>query len=458
MPSVEYLHVSLPAETPSELSALYIDAPNETVEEGIRAPHPLTDPPPALGRSPGSTRDGFVAYIRGWVVGRSSPAISVAVVYEGRVIREVPVRGSRPDLAAANPDGGDVVFHALVGVLGLTTEFELELVALLEDGTRVPIGSVRARHQPVGPQLEPRLQPITVTRLGRSGTTMLMRMLADHPEVVVYRRHPYGSAPAKYWMQLLKVLSEPGNQFGSTDRHHFHADLRWIGHNPFYDDPVDGEGELGEYLSGGYVERLASFCQKSIEDWYGAVARRQGQDRATRFAEKHIWPNYTPLLLGELYPQSREVFLVRDFRDVAFSVLAFDSKRGYAGFSRPAGKSDEDYVRDELGGAANDLSRSWQNRRDGAYLVRYEDLARSPIETLTPLLRYLEIDASPALVSELAARSEEQSAALRLHRTSPTLEASIGRWRRERDDAFRALCQEVFEEPLEAFGYSEDAG
>ena len=39
------------------------------------------------------------------------------------------------------------------------------------------------------------------------------------------------------------------------------------------------------------------------------------------------------------------------------------------------------------------------------------------------------------------------------HRTSNDPRASIGRWRREQR-ALQELCQEVFREPLEEFGYS----
>ena len=47
------------------------------------------------------------------------------------------------------------------------------------------------------------------------------------------------------------------------------------------------------------------------------------------------------------------------------------------------------------------------------------------------------------------------SAELRYHRTSAKAEQSIGRWRSEGDQHFRDLCNEVFGEILEDFGYSE---
>ena len=48
--------------------------------------------------------------------------------------------------------------------------------------------------------------------------------------------------------------------------------------------------------------------------------------------------------LAELYPDSREVFLVRDFRDMVSSILAFNAKRGARGFGRAAAETDAGYV------------------------------------------------------------------------------------------------------------------
>jgi hypothetical protein len=38
------------------------------------------------------------------------------------------------------------------------------------------------------------------------------------------------------------------------------------------------------------------------------------------------------------------------------------------------------------------------------------------------------------------------------HRTVPDPKATIGRWRSESDESFRALCEEVLAEPVAPFG------
>jgi hypothetical protein len=182
------------------------------------------------------------------------------------------------------------------------------------------------------------------------------------------------------------------------------------------------------------------------------------------FAEKHVRPSYLPNLTAELYPRAKEVFLVRDFRDMARSIMAFDEQRGFAGFGRPEGITDEEYLRDGLRQMALDLRDSWVARRERAHLIRYEDLILQPKETLTAMLEYLELDSTPATVDQVLAFGSEEILRLpgaaqevsevRGHRTVADPRASIGRWRADTDASFRDLSQEVFGEALEEFGYT----
>jgi hypothetical protein len=236
-----------------------------------------------------------------------------------------------------------------------------------------------------------------------------------------------------------------------------------VGANPFHDERVYEQPPLESWFGRAYVERLATFSKRSIEDWYLTLARTQEQPDAVYFAEKHLWPNYLPVLTWELYPRAKELFLVRDFRDMARSIMAFDEKRGFTGFGRPEGASDEDYLRGELRLMARDLQQSWQTRRDRAHLVRYEDLVLDPAASLTSMLEYLELDASPATVEAVLAHGAEdvlrlpgsshEPTEVQAHRTVRDPRETIGRWRRE-DGSVTALADEVFGEALAEFGYS----
>jgi Sulfotransferase family len=402
--------------------------------------------------------DLFTMDIKGWVIGRHARATAVECVYHDHVIHTDPVRGARPDIAPAFPGIDpelDMHFHAMLGVVGLRPEFELTVQAVLENGVRAPMAHMRARHEPLRTGFEPQIRPIVVTCLGRSGTTWLMRMLRHHPEIVVYEKHPYEQTFAKYWMHMLRVLSQPHDLINSYQTETFHNEIWALGYNPFYDIQITHEPASREWFGREYVESLARFCQSSIDSWYTTVARAQGQDPPKYFAEKHQWPNYIPVLMWELYPDAKEIILVRDFRDMAASILAFDRKRGFPGFGRPAERTDEEYMRMELREMALNLRKSWVTRKDRAHLVRYEDLVLQPEETAKGMLEYLELDASPAATKQLLAVGTEAFDELGFHRTSERLEESIGRWRREGDERFRELCNEVFGDILGDFGYSE---
>jgi hypothetical protein len=113
---------------------------------------------------------------------------------------------------------------------------------------------------------------------------------------------------------------------------------------------------------------------------------------------------------------------------------------------------------------ALDLRKSWQTRGHRGHLVRYEDLVYKPDQTLAGLLEYLELDALPTTIEQMLRAGADPTPALigssydpalvAEHRTTQDLKESIGRWRRESDEAVRDLCDDVFADVLGDFGYA----
>ncbi|MDQ3910769.1 MAG: sulfotransferase [Actinomycetota bacterium] len=431
----------------------------EPLVEILTVRHADPDPEHLRGFSldvpqPGTKTDVYNFELAGWVLGQRLPVVAVEVRAKGAVLRRVPLVHPRPDVAAHYPDAPAAErcgFHTGVGVLGLEPGIELQVRAVLEDESRVRMATVRLRHQPLCSGFEPTLQPLMLTTLGRAGTTWTMRVLSEHPKIVVHRWHPYELRIARYWMHNLKVLSEPKDPYGSAHADTFQTNKSQAGHNPFFPDPMSTTPGLAEWFGRTHVQELAAFCQRSAEECYQRIAASQGQEGAVYFAEKHR-ADYLPWLFWELYPRTKEVFLVRDFRDVVSSMLAFNAKQGRTVFGRP-GQSDEEFARFIRKGTVRMISESWSKRCGRAHLIRYEDLIQNPEETLRGLLAYLDLDYDGATVQGMIDRATQDNPDMQRHRTSGEVSSSIGRWRQSLDPDLQGACREIFGDVLEQFGY-----
>lgn len=441
----------------------------------------------------------------GRVAVRSQRAAAVEVSHDGFVLRDVPGRRSR--------SGRVMAYGFMVNLAGVPREFRLQLRARLADGTLVDLGTVRGRRQPLRPSSSTTFRPLFIRCMGRMGTTWLMRLLAEHPALLVHRRYPYETGAARYWIHVFRVLtsapayvqpptsdvlrpiSAPARVQPATTEalrptewrelvveaaELSSADPSVAGPNPLFgeylDDAMTGLGGQGSispfagpaplparapwgtlvaWLGDDYARHVGRFCQQSIDGFYQQVAGLQGEQGEVggRYVVEKNFDTWDGADLNwELYPDAREIVLVRDLRDVLCSVFAVNAGIDRPRFGRAFFASDTEYIH-ELAARAARLLRSWQDRSDRVHLVRYEDLVAAPIDSLTKLLRYLDLDARPEVAAAMVRSARAETPELAGHRTSRDTASSVERWRRELAAELQMVCEETMGDTLEAFGY-----
>jgi hypothetical protein len=400
--------------------------------------------------------------IAGWIFGEQTRVLTMEVYYRPvgvdtemclamPLLASLPVTSVRPDVVAHFSSKNVPLhcgFNGSVSLLGMPLHTTLVLAATLEHGERFICAVIDIQRSRLKSTYRPHLQPLMLSAQGRSGTTWMMQLLSTHPDIVAQRRFPYETRIASYWLHLLKITTDPAG----SDVEAFLDEWDHIGRNPFgvaLDDPP----EMREWLQKGYAEEVATFVQRMIDQHYLSVAKSHGYQNPEFFCEKvpMVDRSRLQILMREIYPEAREIFLVRDMRDRLCSVLEFNARRGHVAFGREQVRNDEEYV-----GYIADEMRSfladWQQRANQLILIRYEDLAQDTNTTLQRIYAYLELDCDDDLLSRI---STDLTVAPEVdqHRTSTSLDASIGRWRRDLSPQLQAACAVAFADLLEAFGY-----
>jgi Sulfotransferase family len=392
-----------------------------------------------------------VLEIVGWALGRWNRVSDIKVLHAGKEIARAIIDVPRPDLGDLFPHVTGAAcagFQASVANVDLPSIWQLEVVAIV-GGEAAPIGRITGHRGPLRSSHRPRLQPLFLTTVGRTGSIWVTHLLAQHPKLVAYRPFHFEPRVATYWATILKTLARPDSYLRPIAPGVFRSNSTWwLGFEPPNIVMVP-EPELQHFYGHEQIEAVATFCHRRIDAFYARVAKTQGKRRARFFIEKLLpdTPEYRVLL--ELYPDKREVVLVRDPRDVFCSVLAFGSRRGFFSQGRELVDGGEDYV-PILAGFVEAARTAW---KQGAYLLRYEDLVHEPLSTLTSLLEFVGVDASRPTVRAMLEAASEELPQMATHRTTPTTEASVGRWRRELDPSIRGLLERELGPAMLELGY-----
>lgn len=343
-------------------------------------------------------------------------------------------------------------FKISASVVGFCLDFKLVLQCLMDDGSVIKLATIDGSRQPITSPFKPSLQPLILNSLGRTGTTMLMRLFSAHPKIVVQKPHPYEVHTVSYWTQFFKVLSAPypgpDQEIPNIQQHQsvVTPNINFV--SKYMNDP-----QIKRWAGVKYVEDLAGFCQQSMEGYYLSVAAAQGKKSPVYFAEK-FYPSFIPWILWDIYPEAKEIILVRDFRDMLASINAFNKKRNTVKFGRNRVENDEGFIKRLSVKGIRNLHQAWLARQDKAHLVRYEDVVLNPMETLRGILQYLELDDSDdeirTMLSAINVGNDKEQKA---HMTSKSVEESIGRWRKDLSPSLQVLCEREFGHILKSFGY-----
>lgn len=368
-------------------------------------------------------------------------------------MRSIHFNVDRPDVAERFGGPPRVGFSGGLLLAGRPARLILELrLGPPGDPLSLPFARIEVEHSPVRTGSPTRRQPLAITSLGRTGTTLLMGLLSRHPAIAIHQLFPYETRLAGHWMHTIKVLAESPDLEGPSQPSRVFDDPFRIATSPFGALPYTSGNASASWLQRDFVDNLARFAQQSIDDHYDRLFDATAATHQRYFAEKCL-PNHVPRLFREIYPAAREVFLLRDFRDVAQSIQALNRRRGFKAFGEEGALSQRQFL-DGLRSAARTLVEAVEERQQSALVLRYEELVLRPDVELRRLLTYLELDPDDRLIEQLVAAATRPSELQAQHRTSDSSRASIGRWRRDESAAQRALLQEAFDDLLPRAGYA----
>lgn len=241
-----------------------------------------------------------------------------------------------------------------------------------------------------------------------------------------------------YYAYALRTLLATGDHTRSlrTDNITL-ADNRFhIGFNPYFEfgfsTVFKTPRTLGDFLTSRLPRRLGTTFRDIILDYYEEVAKDQGIENPMYFAEKTLPERDSRLGIRFMFPGTREIVLVRDFRDVICSAIRSNGS--------PFGRALEDTI-----AAAKQVDDIMAENRPGVLFVKYEDFVLEYERTVWTIFQFLGLAA-------LTSGQQRMAELFMNHATSASPAASVGRWKRDLTFEQHKQC-DILAPYLDRFGY-----
>ncbi len=342
-------------------------------------------------------------------------------------------------------EGDQLSFLLRLNLLSFPSNAKIEVTADAPPSARVTLATIEIDREPLRPPYQPVFSPILLDALTHTGTTLLMKILRAHPGIFVHDRHPFELCAASYWYYALEALSSPtvpGRSFDRITPRELRHGLRHVPPPPYYNDAKIAGPEALYYLGNPYLERLAEWTLKNVDEFYQVlIEAEQRTVQPLYIAEK--WtklPYVNPFLVQELYPKAKRIFLFRDIRDRICSTFARDTTE----YALPEKRA----IVERECQAFNRQYHKWQ--QSSAHLIRYEDLIDQPRETITALMTRLDLPISAEDIDMALHQANFESTEMKSHVTSGSVKNSIQRFQAELDPELQQLCMDLCSESLSA--------
>lgn len=383
------------------------------------------------------------ALVGGWAADTERPdvALTITILVDGAHVADVVADRPRPDLAARSEfgDGRHAFRYQFDPPLDSTRSYRVALY-YAEDGRLLPRGERVLPGAAAAPVQEApaSLKPILVSGPGRSGTTLLMGLLAGAPEIVAAEWVPYELRLMAYYANAQRVLTHPGDTEHSTHHDKLPGDGYFIGFNP-YNGPLQTTAFATPAVAQAYADhfvpgRVDGCFRDVIIEYYRLLALDKGKQQARYFAEKnHNLQRLVRHFADRAFGGVKEIITVRDPRDVMCSHLSWFHMEAERSFS-------------DLSNAAKTVLQLHDAMPRDVYFNPYERLLRGEKACFLALSEFLQ--------TEIAERpAEARQSVFARHGTSADPAATVGRWRRDMPAEWRERCNEAWQPFLERFGY-----